>query len=103
MQICKPGTSRTAYNRAAMNSQHGHWVAIAFAAMVCACGRESENAEQPMPVEDTVFADQVETIDRAKEKAREMEGRMQDLNLQLDAAEGALRPEQSDADAGRRD
>jgi hypothetical protein len=42
-----------------------------------------------MPVEETVFGDQVEQIQRAEDRAREMEGRMQDLNRELDSAEGA--------------
>lgn len=88
-----------------MNSQHGHWVAIALTtAMLCACGQKSEEAEQPMPVEETVFADQVKALDRAKDQAHEMEGRMQDLNSQLDAAEGARSDGESGDDAdGRRD
>jgi hypothetical protein len=42
-----------------------------------------------MPVEETVFGDQVEQMQRAEDRAREMEGRMQDLNKALDSAEGA--------------
>jgi hypothetical protein len=46
-----------------------------------------------MPVEDTVFADQVKQMQRAEDRAREMEGRMQDLNKALESAEGAPSPE----------
>ena len=58
--------------------------------LVAGCGQDTRSREpEPMPVEDTVFGDQVEQIQRAEDRAREMEGRMQDLNQQLDSAEGA--------------
>lgn len=61
--------------------------------MVAACGQDNRSREpEPMAVEDTVFGDQVEQIQRAEERAREMEGRMQDLNKQLESAEGESRP-----------
>lgn len=65
--------------------------AVAAAALVlllAGCGRDHEPEEQPMPVEESVFGDQVEQIDRTRERVEEMEGRMQDLNSQLDQAEG---------------
>lgn len=83
--------------------QHCHWIAIALAAMLSACAQKSEEAEQPMPVEETVFADQVKALDRAKDQAHEMEGRMQDLNSQLDSAEGAPGEANGDNADGRRD
>ena len=87
-----------------MMSQHGYWGVIALAALLAACGQKSEEAEQPMPIEETVFADQVKALDRAKDQAHEMEGRKQDLDSQLDAAEGAAADGASDGNAdGRRD
>jgi outer membrane lipopolysaccharide assembly protein LptE/RlpB len=68
---------------------------IALAVVLGACGKQDRD-EEPMPVEETVFADQVEALDRAKQQAKEMEGRMQDLNSQLDAAEGTPREPQAD-------
>lgn len=85
-------------------NQYGHWVALALTAMLSACSQESEQVEQPMPVEETVFADQVEALERAKEQAHEMEGRKQDLDAQLDAQEGAAGDGEGGGEAdGRRD
>ena len=66
-----------------------------FAALIVAgCGQDNSSREEgPMAVEDTVFGDQVEQIQRAEDRAREMEGRMQDLNKQLESAEGQSRPD----------
>lgn len=66
--------------------------------LLAACGRDREAEEQPMPVEESVFADQVETIDRTRERVEEMEGRMQDLNSQLDQAEGSADREKNGED-----
>ena len=64
------------------------------ALVVASCGENnSSREEEPMAVEDTVFGDQVEQIQRAEDRAREMEGRMQDLNKQLEGAEGQSRPD----------
>jgi hypothetical protein len=64
------------------------------ALFVAGCGQDNSSREQePMAVEDTVFGDQVETMHRAEDRAREMEGRVQDLNKQLEGAEGASRPD----------
>jgi len=64
---------------------------VTFAA---SCGQDNRSREpEPMPVEDTVFGDQVEQMQRAEDRAREMEGRMQDLNKELESAEGAPRPD----------
>lgn len=61
---------------------------------IAGCGQDNSSREQePMAVEDTVFGDQVEQIQRAEDRAREMEGRMQDLNKQLEGAEGQPRPD----------
>jgi hypothetical protein len=58
--------------------------------LVAGCGQDNRSQEpEPMPVEETVFGDQVEQIQRAEDRARELEGRMQDLNRELDSAEGA--------------
>jgi hypothetical protein len=66
------------------------WVAL----LIAGCGQDnSSRQEEPLAVEDTVFGEQVETMQRAEDRAREMEGRMQDLNEQLEGAEGAPRPE----------
>lgn len=60
------------------------------AMLVGACGQDTPSRQdEPMPVEDTVFADQVKQIDRAKDQAAQMENRMQDLNRELETAEGA--------------
>ena len=62
--------------------------------LVAGCGQDNSSREpEPMPVEDTVFGDQVEQMHRAEERAREMENRMQDLNKELESAEGAPRPD----------
>lgn len=62
--------------------------------IVAACGQDNRSrAPEPMAVEDTVFGDQVEQIQRAEERAREMEGRMQNLNKQLENAEGETGPQ----------
>ncbi|HEY4646411.1 MAG TPA: hypothetical protein VIH25_09035 [Steroidobacteraceae bacterium] len=62
--------------------------------LIAGCGQDNSSREQePMAVEDTVFGDQVETIKRAEDRAREMEGRVQDLNKQLEGAEGESRPD----------
>jgi hypothetical protein len=64
------------------------------ALFVAGCGQDnSSREEEPMAVEDTVFGDQVETIQRAEDRAREMEGRVQELNEQLEGAEGESRPD----------
>lgn len=58
--------------------------------VMAGCGQDNRSREpEPMPVEETVFGDQVEQIQRAEDRAREVEGRMQDLNKELDSAEGA--------------
>jgi hypothetical protein len=62
--------------------------------LLVGCGQDNSSREpEPMPVEDTVFADQVKAMQRAEDRAREMEGRMQDLNQALETAEGAPQPE----------
>lgn len=64
------------------------------ALLVAGCGQDNSSRQQePMPVEDTAFGDQVEQMRRAEDRAREMEGRMQDLNKQLEDAEGQPRPD----------
>ena len=64
------------------------------ALVVAGCGENnSSREEEPMAVEDTVFGDQVEQIHRAEDRAKEMEGRMQDLNKQLEGAEGQPQPD----------
>lgn len=71
--------------------------ALAAAALLCtACGQEQRD-EEPMKAEDTVFGDQVEQIDRAKQRAAEAENRMQDLNSKLDQAEGVA-PREPDSE-----
>lgn len=61
---------------------------------IAGCGQDNSSREQePMAVEDTVFGDQVEQMQRAEDRAREMEGRVQDLNKQLEGAEGQPQPE----------
>ena len=70
---------------------------LAALALLAGCGERKE--PEPMPIEETVFADQVEAIDRTQERVKEMEGRMQDLNRQLERDEGAA-PREDDADAG---
>ncbi|HSD75181.1 MAG TPA: hypothetical protein VLB75_10460 [Steroidobacteraceae bacterium] len=62
--------------------------------LVAGCGQDNSSREpEPMPVEDTVFADQVKAMQRAEDRAKEMEGRMQDLNKALESAEGTPSPE----------
>jgi hypothetical protein len=81
-----------------------HWIVVALAALLAACGDKSEEPEKPMPIEESVFADQIKALERAKDQAHEMEGRKQDLDSQLDAAEDASADSASDSNAdGRRD
>jgi len=70
----------------------------AFALALGGCDGDGKREEQPIPVEESVFGDQVEQIDRAKQRASEMEGRMQDLNSQLEQAEGARNREDDGED-----
>ena len=71
--------------------------ALAVLSMLAACGERKE--PEPMPVEETVFADQVKALDKAEDRAREMEGRMQDLNRELEKSEGAPASEEDAADS----
>lgn len=64
------------------------------ALLVAGCGQDnSSRQEEPMAVEDTVYGDQIEQMRRAEDRAREMEGRVQDLNKQLESTEGQSRPD----------
>jgi len=72
------------------------YLALLIVLSVAACGRD-EKAEEPMPVEETVFGDQVEQIDKAKQLSKDVEGRMQDLNSQLDRVEGQSQDKGADA------
>jgi hypothetical protein len=65
--------------------------AIAFCAMLlAACGQHNPPDEhQPMPVEQSVFGEQVKQMRRIEGSAKQqMEGRTKDLNQRLDSAEG---------------
>lgn len=66
----------------------------ALGALVTACGESRE--PEPIPVEESVFGDQVEAIERTEEQVREMEGRKQDLDAQLEDAEGSQRHDPAD-------
>jgi hypothetical protein len=58
--------------------------------LVAGCGQDNRSPEpEPMPVEETVFGDQVEQIQRAEDLNRQMQERMPNLNKELDSAEGA--------------
>lgn len=58
--------------------------------LVAGCGQDNSSPEpEPMPVEETVFGDQVEQIQRAEDLNRQMQERMPNLNKELDNAEGA--------------
>lgn len=70
---------------------------LAALALLAGCGERKE--PEVMKVEDTVFAEQVETIERTEERVKQMEGRMQDLNRELESSEGANARE-DDADSG---
>jgi len=61
----------------------------ASAGLLAACGESKE--PEPIPVEESVFGDQVEAIQRTEEQVKEMEARKQDLDAQLQEAEGDLR------------
>jgi hypothetical protein len=59
-------------------------------AVIAGCGQDNRSQEpEPMPVEETVFGDQVEQIKRAEDLNRQMQERMPNLNKELDSAEGA--------------
>ena len=58
--------------------------------LVAGCGQDNSSPEpEPMPVEETVFGDQVEQIKRAEDLNRQMMERVPELNKELDSAEGA--------------
>lgn len=59
---------------------------VVMAGLLAACGESKE--PEPIPVEDSVFGDQVEAIQRTEEQVKEMEARKQDLDAQLEEAEG---------------
>jgi hypothetical protein len=70
-------------------------VAVAMTAgLLSACGESKE--PEPMPVEESVFGDQVEAIERTQEQVQEMEARKQDLDAQLEEAEGTSRNDPAD-------
>ncbi|MGD9387691.1 MAG: hypothetical protein PVI87_05640 [Gammaproteobacteria bacterium] len=52
--------------------------------LVAACGERPE----PPPVEDTVFADQVEALDKARAVEEEAEKRKREIDQQLDRDSG---------------
>jgi hypothetical protein len=51
------------------------------------CSEDSapKQEEQPIPVEQSVFGDDVKALHRAEDRAREMEARKQDLDAQIEA------------------
>lgn len=58
--------------------------------LIAGCGQDNSSPEpEPMPVEETVFGDQVEQIKRAEDLNRQMMERVPELNKELDSAEGA--------------
>ena len=58
--------------------------------LVAGCGQDNSSPEpEPMPVEETVFGDQVKQIKRAEDLNRQMMERVPELNKELDSAEGA--------------
>ena len=67
---------------------------VAASAGLLACGESRE--QEPMPVEESVFGDQVEAIERVEDQVKEMEARKQDLDAQLEEAEGQSRNEPND-------
>jgi hypothetical protein len=69
-------------------------VVVVSAWIFAACGESKE--EEPMPVEESVFGDQVEAIDKVEDQVGEMEARKQDLDAQLEEAEGESRNDRAD-------
>ena len=69
-------------------------VAAMSAGLLSACGESRE--PEPIPVEESVFGDQVEAIERTEEQVKEMEARKQDLDAQLEEAEGQSRNDPAD-------
>lgn len=65
-------------------------IALFIAFGLVACGSESEPAREPPPVQDTVFGDMVGT----KDKARAVEGSMQQQKEERDRAIDAAQSEQ---------
>lgn len=73
-------------------------VAVAgMATWLAGCGENSATREeQPIPVEESVFGEQVEQMHRAEERAREMENRKNDLDAQLEEVEGTRSNDRED-------
>jgi hypothetical protein len=69
-------------------------VAAMSAGLLAACGESKE--KEPIPVEESVFGDQAEAIRRTEEQVQEMEARKQDLDAQLEEAEGSSRNDPAD-------
>lgn len=68
-----------------------------IAVVLAGCAQDSApREEQPIPVEESVFGDQVKTIDRAKDGGALQEGRVQDLNQKLEEVEGTKSDEKPD-------
>ena len=64
-------------------------VALTLGALA-GCSEDSapKEEEQPIPVEQSVFGDDVKALHRAEDQAQQMEARKQDLDAQIEAAEG---------------
>jgi hypothetical protein len=68
-----------------------------IAAFLAGCTQDSApTEEQPIPVEESVFGDQVQTMDRAREVGTLNENRMRDLNQKLEEGEGTKSDDKAD-------
>jgi hypothetical protein len=65
------------------------WLAASFVAVVLAgCGGGQEQAEEPMPVEESMFGDMVGTMDKARSVEQTTLDHKEHLDRAMDAAEG---------------
>jgi hypothetical protein len=81
---------------AAINSLSAIVAGVMTMVMLPGCGQNSSEREEPPPIEDTVFAEPVDALKRTENQVKEMEGRKQDLDAQLEEAEGEPRDDRGE-------
>jgi len=70
-----------------MNAAHRSLVLSLAAIALCACGARHEQTQAPPPVEDTVFGDTVDAIDKARSVETTTLQHKEDLDRAMEAAE----------------